>query len=138
MPLIEVGLFSHCVRTLEAGLTTVTGTGHRKRSSRPERYVIMPRHTQTTESLAKSLSLPPVRVKCSPDDTVGDLKKLIAAQTGTDASKIQLKKWYGSIFWWLCITKQQLNNLSVRYTIYKDHITLADYEIHDGMSLEMY
>lgn len=58
-----------------------------------------------------------VRVKCSPDDTVGDLKKLIAAQTGTDHTKIQLKKWY---------------------TIYKDHITLADYEIHDGMSLEMY
>ena len=25
-----------------------------------------------------------------------------------------------------------------RYTVYKDHITLADYEIHDGMSLEMY
>jgi len=58
-----------------------------------------------------------VRVKCSPDDTVGDLKKLIAAQTGTDFRKIQLKKWY---------------------TIFKDHITLADYEIHDGMSLEMY
>ncbi|KAJ8462015.1 hypothetical protein ONZ51_g11174 [Trametes cubensis] len=58
-----------------------------------------------------------VRVKCSPDDTVGDLKRLIAAQTGTDHTKIQLKKWY---------------------TIYKDHITLADYEIHDGMSLEMY
>lgn len=35
-----------------------------------------------------------VRVKCSPTDTVGDLKKLIAAQTGTNASKIQLKKWY--------------------------------------------
>jgi len=35
----------------------------------------------------------PVRVKCSPDDTVGDLKKLIAAQTGTDWRKIQLKKW---------------------------------------------
>ncbi|KAF7295479.1 Ribosome biogenesis regulatory protein [Mycena indigotica] len=58
-----------------------------------------------------------VRVKCSPDDTVGDLKKLIAAQTGTDHTKIQLKKWY---------------------TIYKDHITLSDYEINDGMSLEMY
>ncbi|KAG8901776.1 ubiquitin-like modifier hub1 [Tulasnella sp. 403] len=58
-----------------------------------------------------------VRVKCSPDDTVGDLKKLIAAQTGTSAEKIQLKKWY---------------------TTFKDHITLADYEIHDGMSLEMY
>jgi hypothetical protein len=25
-----------------------------------------------------------------------------------------------------------------RYTIYKDHITLGDYEINDGMSLEMY
>ena len=28
--------------------------------------------------------------------------------------------------------------LITRYTIYKDHITLADYEINDGMSLEMY
>jgi len=55
-----------------------------------------------------------VRVKCAPDDT---LKKLLAAQTGSDHTKIILKKWY---------------------TIYKDHITLADYEIHDGMSLEMY
>jgi hypothetical protein len=35
-----------------------------------------------------------VRVKCSSEDTVGDLKKLIAAQTGTDWKKIQLKKWY--------------------------------------------
>jgi ubiquitin-like protein 5 len=34
-----------------------------------------------------------VRVKCSSEDTVGDLKKLIAAQTGTDWKKIQLKKW---------------------------------------------
>ncbi|KAL7413511.1 ubiquitin-related domain-containing protein [Mrakia frigida] len=58
-----------------------------------------------------------VRVKCSPQDTVGDLKKLIAAQTGTNSKKVQLKKWY---------------------TTFKDHITLADYEIHDGMSLEMY
>jgi len=58
-----------------------------------------------------------VRVKCSPDDTVGDLKKLIAAQTGTDWRKITLKKWY---------------------TTFKDHITLSDYEIHDGMSLELH
>lgn len=29
-----------------------------------------------------------VRVKCSPDDTVGDLKKLIAAQTGTAPQKV--------------------------------------------------
>ncbi len=29
----------------------------------------------------------------SPDDTIGDLKKLIAAKTGTPAEKIVLKKW---------------------------------------------
>lgn len=53
----------------------------------------------------------------SPDDTIGDLKKLIAAQTGTKADKLRLQKWH---------------------TIYKDHITLEDYEIHDGMNLELY
>ncbi|KOS12960.1 ubiquitin-like protein [Malassezia pachydermatis] len=58
-----------------------------------------------------------VRVKCSPDDTVGDLKKLIAAQTGTAPEKIILKKGYSA---------------------FKDHITLADYEIHDGDSLELH
>ncbi|KAI8617577.1 ubiquitin-related domain-containing protein, partial [Chytriomyces sp. MP71] len=58
-----------------------------------------------------------VRVKCNGDDTVGDLKKLIAAQIGTKAEKIVLKKWYNT---------------------FKDHITLDDYEIHDGMNLELY
>ncbi|SHO80113.1 Ubiquitin-like protein modifier [Malassezia sympodialis ATCC 42132] len=58
-----------------------------------------------------------VRVKCSPEDTVGDLKKLIAAQTGTAPQKIILKK---------------------AYSTFKDHITLADYEIHDGDSLELH
>ncbi|KAF9917567.1 Ubiquitin-like 5 [Modicella reniformis] len=58
-----------------------------------------------------------VRVKCNSDDTIGDLKLLISAQTGTDREKIVLKKWY---------------------TVYKDHITLDDYEIHDGMNLELY
>jgi ubiquitin-like protein 5 len=58
-----------------------------------------------------------VRVKCNDDDTIGDLKKLVAAQTGTRADKIRIQKWY---------------------TIYKDHITLRDYEIHDGMGLELY
>ncbi|KAG6586024.1 Ubiquitin-like protein 5, partial [Cucurbita argyrosperma subsp. sororia] len=53
-----------------------------------------------------------VRVKCNEDDTIGDLKKLVAAQTGTRAEKIRIQKWYN---------------------IYKDHITLKDYEIHDGM-----
>lgn len=76
-----------------------------------------------------------MRVKCSPDDTVGDLKKLIAAQTGTDYTKIVLKKW-------CVIADSSVGGCtdigSYRYTIYKDHITLSDYEIHDGMSLEMY
>ncbi|XP_037377321.1 ubiquitin-like protein 5 [Talpa occidentalis] len=58
-----------------------------------------------------------VRVKCNTDDTIGDLKKLIAAQTGTRWNKIVLKKWY---------------------TIFKDHMSLGDYEIHDGMNLELY
>ena len=46
--------------------------------------------------------LPPPR---SPDDTVGDLKKLAAAQTGNRPEKLRIQKWY---------------------TIYKDHITLED------------
>ena len=57
-----------------------------------------------------------VRVKCNEDDTVGDLKKLAAAQLGTRPEKLRIQKWY---------------------TIYKDHITLEDYEIHDGMGLEL-
>lgn len=45
--------------------------------------------------------------KCtrSADDTVGDLKKLAAAQTGTRPEKIRIQKWH---------------------TIYKDHISLED------------
>jgi len=57
------------------------------------------------------------RARRSEDDTIGDLKKLVAAQTGTRPEKIRIQKWY---------------------TIYKDHITLDDYEIHDGMNLELY
>ena len=58
-----------------------------------------------------------VRVKCNSNDTIGDLKKLAAAQLGTKAEKLRIQKWY---------------------TIYKDHIRLDDYEIHDGMSMELY
>ncbi len=58
-----------------------------------------------------------VRVKCSPNDTIGELKMIVAAMTGTRADKLRIQKWYN---------------------VYKDHITLADYEIHDGMGLELY
>ena len=58
-----------------------------------------------------------VRVKCFPTDTVLMLKKLIAAHTGTRFEKIRLQK---------------------SHTVYKDHITLDDYEIKEGMQFEMY
>jgi ubiquitin-like protein 5 len=58
-----------------------------------------------------------VRVKVNNTDTIGDLKRIIAAQTGTRAEKIRIQKWYN---------------------IYKDHISLRDYEIRDGMGLELY
>ncbi|GAM22662.1 hypothetical protein SAMD00019534_058370 [Acytostelium subglobosum LB1] len=58
-----------------------------------------------------------VRVKVNSDDTIGDLKKVLAAQIGIRPEKIRLQKWYN---------------------VYKDHITLADYEINDGDGLELY
>lgn len=57
------------------------------------------------------------RVKCCPPDTILQLKKLISAQIGTRANKIRLQK---------------------ANIIFKDHISLEDYEIKDGMGLEMY
>jgi len=35
-----------------------------------------------------------VRVLCNEDDTIGDIKKVIAIKTGTKAERIILKKWY--------------------------------------------
>jgi len=58
-----------------------------------------------------------VRVKCNNTDTVLILKKLAAAQLGTRYEKLRIQKWYN---------------------IYKDHISLMDYEVHDGMGLELY
>lgn len=58
-----------------------------------------------------------VRILCNEDDTIGDIKKVIAIKTGTKADRIILKKWY---------------------TTFKDHITLEDYEIGDGSNLELY
>lgn len=58
-----------------------------------------------------------IKVKCLPTDTIGDLKKIISLQIGTAEEKIVLKKGY---------------------QIYKDHISLDDYEVHDGFNFEMY
>lgn len=58
-----------------------------------------------------------VSVKCDPKDTVGDFKLLLQAQIGTTAARIQLKR--GTV-------------------LFRDHITLEDYEIVDGSAVELY
>jgi hypothetical protein len=68
------------------------------------------------------------------------LKKLIAAQTGTDWRKIQLKKWYvlnlrvslcGLPVIWGCL------NCMSGYTVFEDHIALADCEIRRDESRDV-
>ncbi len=71
----------------------------------------------------------PKRVRArSPDDTIGDLKKLIAVQTGTRPEKIVLKKWCAP--WWSvsCCRRVDATPLARprRYNVFKDHITLSD------------
>ncbi len=58
-----------------------------------------------------------IRVKCNEDDTIEDLKKLVAAQIGTKPEKIRIQKWY---------------------TVYKDHITLRDCLYYNVYSLFVY
>jgi len=57
------------------------------------------------------------RVKCLPTDTVKTLKMFAALQLGVKPEKLRLQKWY---------------------SVFKDHIMLQDYEIKDGMSLELH
>ena len=45
------------------------------------------------DDIAKHMARIFLESVCSPDDTVGDLKKLISAQTGTKWDRIVLKKW---------------------------------------------
>jgi ubiquitin-like protein 5 len=73
-------------------------------------------------------------VKCNEDDTIGDLKKLIAAQVGTRPEKIRYVCF--NFLFTLCLFP--CLRLQKWYTVFKDHVTLQDYEIHDGMGLELY
>lgn len=91
-----------------------------------------------------------VFVKCNEDDTIGDLKKLLAAQLGTKPEKIRCvctrtapAHFSGAFLryrhFYLCSAfLKLLRRLQKWYTVFKDHITLADYEIHDGSNLELY
>lgn len=58
-----------------------------------------------------------VKLKCLETDRVEDFKKVLAIQLGSSHSKIVLQKG-GAVL--------------------KDHITLDDYEVHDGTYLELY
>lgn len=58
-----------------------------------------------------------IRCKCHVTDTIADLKKVVAKQTGTRCDKIRIQK---------------------SSTVYKDHITLDDYEVKDGQGLELF
>ena len=51
------------------------------------------RETCAALSLALFLNLLP-SIPSSEDDTIGDLKKLVAAQTGTRPDKIRIQKWH--------------------------------------------
>ena len=55
-------------------------------------------------------------MKCLETDTI-EMLKILGLQIGTPPEKIILKKGY---------------------QVYKDHITLDDYEIHDGFNFELY
>ena len=86
-----------------------------------------------------------VRVKCNEDDTIGDLKKLVAAQVSKRWRLIVLQSTSLCVLTFVPLnfptqigTRPEKIKIQKWYTIYKDHITLEDYEIHDGMGLEMY
>ena len=88
-------------------------------------------NSKMTKKIAQNTSAAPVmievivndrcgrkeRIKCFPSDTILNLKKLIAAKTGTRPDKIKLQK--GN-------------------RVFNNEITLEDYEIRHGMGIEMY
>ncbi len=104
----------HSTRALH-GAQTLHTTIVRPRATRPSQHTGI--HGKMIEIIVNDRLGKKLRIKASPQDTIAELKMVIAAASGTKPEKIVLKKWY---------------------TVYKDHITLEDYEIHDGMSLEMY
>jgi hypothetical protein len=57
------------------------------------------------------------QIPCLPSDTIGQFKMMVAASTGLKPHEIMLKKQGMRPF--------------------KDHITLADYEISNGVQLDL-
>ena len=58
-----------------------------------------------------------VKILCNSDDTIWDLKVLAALKLGTRPDKLRLQKWH---------------------KVFADQVTLRDYEIVDGMNIELY
>jgi ubiquitin-like protein 5 len=73
--------------------------------------------TEMIEIIANDRIGKKVRIKCLPTDTIAIVKLLISAHSGTNAKKIKLQKG-GQVL--------------------SDFISLEDYEIKHGSSLEMY
>lgn len=115
--MIEVVLNDRLVRTSTCSRSPCSLFVIRSTSSSGPRCSSKARRSPKPHPFAALPQGKKIRVKCNEDDTVGDLKKLVAAQTGTRPEKIRIQK---------------------SYNVYKDHITLEDYEIHDGMGLELY
>ena len=67
--------------------STATQAGERRRRRRRHSLTIMI-EVVLNDRLGKK-----IRVKCNEDDTVGDLKKLAAAQLGTRPEKLKIQKW---------------------------------------------
>jgi len=114
--MIEVVLNDRLGKKIRVKCKCVT-TNPPRRVAPPPAPIFPPRWAPPTLAELNPLTVNPHSPTNSEDDTIGDLKKLVAAQTGTRPEKIRIQKWYN---------------------VYKDHITLEDYEIHDGMGLEMY
>ena len=82
-----------------------------------------------------------IRVKCNEDDTVGDLKKMVAAQTGAASSHTApslrrpgpppraIPTACPAPGRALAGTRPEKIRIQKWYTVYKDHITLSDYEV---------
>eukprot|EP00766_Chilomastix_caulleryi_P002092 gnl/Chilomastix_caulleri/3072.p1 GENE.gnl/Chilomastix_caulleri/3072~~gnl/Chilomastix_caulleri/3072.p1 ORF type:complete len:74 (+),score=3.26 gnl/Chilomastix_caulleri/3072:83-304(+) len=58
-----------------------------------------------------------IKVMCNPGDTVRDLKILAALSLGVRPEKLRLQKWH---------------------KVFADNVTLNDYEIMDGMNIELF
>jgi len=58
-----------------------------------------------------------ILITCNSDDTVGDLKKIVGLRTGVRPAKLRLQ---------------------LASSVLKDHVTLEDYEVQTGSTLELY